>query len=232
MKVLLAQSCLTLCDIMDCSLPGSSIHGIFQATVLKLVAISCSRGSSWPREWSRSPTVQADSFPSESPGMLATRFSVQNVFTVTEVCYFPLSWHHNKQQSQNKLTSIPPLQSSWVNANSWSKSPSLSPKSLQIQFSSVQFSHSVVSDSLRPHESQHARPPCPSPAPRVHTFQPGRLMFCCHMFLPFHTVPGVLQARILEWFAIPSSSGPCVVRTLHYDSYDPPILGDPIWNGS
>ena len=37
-----------------------------------------------------------------------------------------------------------------------------------IQFSSVQFSCSVVSDSLRPHESQHARPPCPSPTPRVH----------------------------------------------------------------
>ena len=35
-------------------------------------------------------------------------------------------------------------------------------------FTSVQFSHSVVSDSLRPHESQHARPPCPSPTPRVH----------------------------------------------------------------
>ena len=35
-------------------------------------------------------------------------------------------------------------------------------------FSSVQFSHSVVSDSLRTHESQHARPPCPSPTPRVH----------------------------------------------------------------
>ena len=35
-------------------------------------------------------------------------------------------------------------------------------------FSSVQFSRSVVSDSLRPHESQHARPPCPSPTPGVH----------------------------------------------------------------
>ena len=34
--------------------------------------------------------------------------------------------------------------------------------------SSVQFSRSVVSDSLRPHESQHARPPCPSPTPGVH----------------------------------------------------------------
>ena len=39
----------------------------------------------------------------------------------------------------------------------------------KLQFSSVQFSRSVVSDSLRPHESQHARPPCPSPTPRVHS---------------------------------------------------------------
>ena len=37
------------------------------------------------------------------------------------------------------------------------------------QFSSVQFSHSVVSDSLQPHGLQHARPPCPSPTPRVHS---------------------------------------------------------------
>ena len=37
------------------------------------------------------------------------------------------------------------------------------------EFSSVQFSRSVVSNSLRPHESQPARPPCPSPAPGVHS---------------------------------------------------------------
>ena len=41
--------------------------------------------------------------------------------------------------------------------------------SLSVQFSSVQFSRSVVSDSLRPHESQHARPSCPSPTPGVHS---------------------------------------------------------------
>ena len=39
----------------------------------------------------------------------------------------------------------------------------------QLSHSSVQFSRSVVSDSLRPHESQHARPPCPSPTPGVHS---------------------------------------------------------------
>ena len=45
-----AQSCLTLCDPMDCSLPGFSVHGIFQASVLEWLAISFSRGSSWPRD--------------------------------------------------------------------------------------------------------------------------------------------------------------------------------------
>ena len=38
-----------------------------------------------------------------------------------------------------------------------------------VQFSSVQISHSVMSDSLQPNESQHARPPCPSPTPGVHS---------------------------------------------------------------
>ena len=45
-----AQSCPTLCNSMDCSLPGSSVHGIFQAIVLEWIAISFSRGSSWPRD--------------------------------------------------------------------------------------------------------------------------------------------------------------------------------------
>ena len=45
-----AQSHLTLCNIMDCSLSGSSIHGILQARILEWVVISSSRGSSWPRD--------------------------------------------------------------------------------------------------------------------------------------------------------------------------------------
>ena len=48
-----AQLCLTLCNPMDCSLPGSSIHGIFQARILEWVAISFSRRSSWPRDWTQ-----------------------------------------------------------------------------------------------------------------------------------------------------------------------------------
>ena len=45
-----AQSSLTLCDPTDCSLPGSSVHGILQAKILEQVAIPFSRGPSWPRD--------------------------------------------------------------------------------------------------------------------------------------------------------------------------------------
>ena len=47
----LSQSCPTLCDPVDCSPPGSFVHGIFQARFLEWVAISYSRGSFLPRDW-------------------------------------------------------------------------------------------------------------------------------------------------------------------------------------
>ena len=50
LESLVVQSCPTLCDPMYCSLPGSSVYGIFQARVLEWVAISVSRGSSRPRD--------------------------------------------------------------------------------------------------------------------------------------------------------------------------------------
>ena len=53
---------------------------------------------------------------------------------------------------------------------------------------SVQFSCSVVSDSLWPHEPQHARPPCPSPTPRVHP-QPCPLSRWCHPTISFPVIP-------------------------------------------
>ena len=48
-EVLVAQSYLTLCNPMDCSPPGSSVHGILQARILDWVAILFSKESSWPR---------------------------------------------------------------------------------------------------------------------------------------------------------------------------------------
>ena len=55
-------------------------------------------------------------------------------------------------------------------------------------FSSVQFSHSVVSDSLRPYELKHARPPCPSPTPGVHSdSRPSSLW--CHPAISSSVIP-------------------------------------------
>ena len=48
---LVAKLCPTLCDPIDCSPPGSSVHGIHQARILERVAVSFSRGSSSPRDW-------------------------------------------------------------------------------------------------------------------------------------------------------------------------------------
>ena len=60
------------------------------------------------------------------------------------------------------------------------------------------------------------------------TYQPGELIFQCPIILPFHTVHGVLKARILKWFAIPFSSGPHSVRPLHHDLS---VLGGPTRHG-
>ena len=63
---------------------------------------------------------------------------------------------------------------------------------------SIQFSHSVVSDSLRPHESQHARPPCPSPTPGVHSDSRPSSRWChpatSSSVVPFSSCPQSLPA--------------------------------------
>ena len=100
--VLVAQSCLTPCNPMDWSPPGSSVHGILQARILEWVAISFSRGSSQPRNGlpfpsqgdlpspgikHGSPALQADSLPSEPPGApLALQFSSVQFISVAQSC--------------------------------------------------------------------------------------------------------------------------------------------------
>ena len=49
-KVLVVQSCLTLCDPVHCSIPGSSVHEVLQARILKWITIPVSRRSSLPRD--------------------------------------------------------------------------------------------------------------------------------------------------------------------------------------
>ena len=60
--------------------------------------------------------------------------------------------------------------------------------SISLQFSSVQFSHSVMSDSLQPHEPQHAMPPCPSPTPRAYSSSCS-LSGWCHPTISYCVVP-------------------------------------------
>ena len=66
------------------------------------------------------------------------------------------------------------------------------------QISSVQFSRSVVSDSLRPHESQHTRPPCPSPTPGAHSDSRPSSQWChpaiSSSVVPFSSCPQSLPA--------------------------------------
>ena len=73
-QVFYAQQHQTLCGPIDCSLPGSSVHGILQARILEWVAMPSSRGSSWPRDWTHISLCllhwQADSLPLLPPGKM------------------------------------------------------------------------------------------------------------------------------------------------------------------
>ena len=62
------QLCPSLCDPLDCSLPGFSVHGIFQTRILEWVAISFSRRSSWPRDWTHLSCIAGRLFTIEPPG--------------------------------------------------------------------------------------------------------------------------------------------------------------------
>ena len=74
-----AQPCLTLCDPMDYSLPGSSVHGIFQARILGWLAISFSRELPDPGVEPtslESPVMTGEFFTSVLPGKLGIQFSL------------------------------------------------------------------------------------------------------------------------------------------------------------
>ena len=87
-----AQSCLTLCSLMNCSLPGSSVHGIFQARILEWVAMFYFRGSYQPRDRTR-----VFSF-----SILASRFFTTSVtweasLDLTDEKYFSSSSQSNRR---------------------------------------------------------------------------------------------------------------------------------------
>ena len=84
MKVLVAQSCLIICNPIDCRLPGSSVPGIFQAKIVEWVAIPFSRGSSRPRDWTWVSRIAGRSFT-----VWVTR-RISFVEAMHELC----SWQH------------------------------------------------------------------------------------------------------------------------------------------
>ena len=148
------QLCSNLCDPVDHSSPGSSVHGILQVRILQWVSMPPPRDLRHPGIEPESPTLKADSLllsHEESP-----------------------NWHP------------------------W---PATKPAPVT---ASVQFNHSVMSDFLPPHESQHASPPCPSPSPGVH-WDSRPLSQWCHpaissSVIPFPSCPQSLPAsESFQW---------------------------------
>ena len=78
-KVLVAQSCPTLCNHMDCGPPGSSVHGIFQARILEWIAISFSRGSSQARDQTQVSCIASRVFTVWLGQTLAIRKNPQSI---------------------------------------------------------------------------------------------------------------------------------------------------------
>ena len=144
---------------MDCSLQGSSVHGIFQARILEWVAISFSSGLPFPSlPQSRVPIPCQLCKPWRRK--LQILGSLVGRWVECETCCRILCLMIVCLVTQWCLTVIP-----WTVAHQAPLSTGFSRQEYWIR--SDQISRSVVSNSLQPHESQHARPPCPSPTPRV-----------------------------------------------------------------
>ena len=90
--------CLPLCDPMDCSSGGSSVHGIFQAIILEQVAISFSWGSSWPRNWTHISSLAGGFFTIEPPvklnfnGTYLHNSASASVLPMNTLDWSPLGW--------------------------------------------------------------------------------------------------------------------------------------------
>ena len=112
-----SQSCPTLCDPMDCHLPGSSVHGIFQARVLEWGAIAFSDN-----------------------GILLSH-KKERIWVSSNEVEEPRAYYTEWSKSEREQQML------YINA-----------------YISVQFKHSVISNTLGPHGLHHTRPPCPSPS--------------------------------------------------------------------
>ena len=98
-NVLVTQSCLTLCDHMDYSLPGSSVRGILQARILEWVAISFTRGSSRPRLHTWVSCIAGSFFT-----VWATREAQKYIQCVKTVIHSNLMYEHHLEEYGTVVT--------------------------------------------------------------------------------------------------------------------------------
>ena len=146
-----APSCTTLCNYLDCNMPGSSVHRIFQARVLG--------------------AMSGVPLPSPIYILLYITYITNEDVTFNTVNYTQYFVITNKEKESEK-------EYIYKHTYTW------------VQFSSVQFSRSVMSNSLWPHELQHTRPPCPSPTARVYP-NPCPLSRCCHPTISSSSSPAL-----------------------------------------
>ena len=170
---------------MDCSPPDSFVHGISQARVLDWVAISFpggqGGGSSWPRDWTRISCIsyigrQILYCWASRMGWRTKRRKVRRLVWWVGKNSCERTWRERggqwsgnmRQMSHQRVRDMfrGLMHQDQLSDFSWGLGKSVK---MGAGFSSVQFSCLVVSDSLRPHKLQHARPPCPSLTPGVHS---------------------------------------------------------------
>ena len=119
MKALVTQSCLTLCDPMDCSPPGSSVHGILWARILEWVALYFLRESSWSRDQTQVSCVVGRFFYHLShQGSPITKVFLDNKYTWYYSCFHNLcskenSWWWCSSFCWDKWESGKPEQDIW-----------------------------------------------------------------------------------------------------------------------
>ena len=122
-----------------------------------------------------------------------TRYSL----TKRSNCALPYLPNWNKDLRPHKICTCLFIAALFIIAKPWEQTrcPSVGDK---LWFGSVQFTCSVVSDSLRPHELQHARPPCPLPTPGVHSDSRPSSQWChpaiSSSVVPFSSCPQSLPA--------------------------------------
>ena len=115
MCVRVTRSCLTLCDPMDCSPPGSSVHGVLQARILERVVIPFSRGSSWLKDQTQVSCIagifftiwatrEAEATYREVRNLLSETCKNNNNYLVT--CLVPGTWIHQILQQSHWVSAI------------------------------------------------------------------------------------------------------------------------------